>query len=158
MGFVRKTPTGIFRACWRDPAGGQKSKSFRTKREANAFLAEVEAALNRGTYIDPHAGRVRFGDFAHQWLQTRAVEARTAERTLSLMRTHVLLKLANWPIAKVDFMSVQEWVTTLGWELAPATLAKCHSLLVMVLRTAVQAKLIATTQRESSCRVIARAM
>lgn len=74
MGFVRKTPAGTFRACWRDPAGGQKSKSFRTKREAVAFLTEVESGLNRGTYVNPHAGRTRFGDFAQQWLATRAVE------------------------------------------------------------------------------------
>lgn len=148
MGFVRKTPAGTYRACWRDPAGGQRSKSFRTKKEANAFLSEVEATLNRGTYIDPHAGRVRFGTFAREWLDARAVEARTAERTLSLMRTHVLPKWADWPLSKVDFMSVQEWVTTLGRELAPATVAKCYNLLVMVLRTALRAKLIAINPAE----------
>lgn len=35
MGFARKTPAGTHRACWRDPDGGQKSKSFRTKKEAS---------------------------------------------------------------------------------------------------------------------------
>jgi hypothetical protein len=39
MGFVRKTPAGTYRACWRDPAGKQRSKSFPTKREASRFLA-----------------------------------------------------------------------------------------------------------------------
>ncbi|WP_174535057.1 tyrosine-type recombinase/integrase [Micromonospora chalcea] len=148
MGFVRKTPAGTFRACWRDPAGGQKSKSFRTKREANAFLAEVEGSLNRGTYVNPHAGRTRFGDFASQWLATRAVEARTTERTVSMLRTHVLPKWGDWPLGKVDFMSVQEWVTDLGRDLAPATVAKCYQLLSMILKTAVQARLIATNPAE----------
>lgn len=36
MGFVRKTPAGGHRACWRDPTGRQKSKTFATKREARA--------------------------------------------------------------------------------------------------------------------------
>ncbi|MEW2376786.1 tyrosine-type recombinase/integrase [Micromonospora sp. NPDC047812] len=148
MGFVRKTPAGTFRACWRDPAGSQKSKSFRTKREANAFLVEVEGGLNRGTYVNPHAGRTRFGHFAEQWLATRTVEARTAERTLSMLRTHVLPKWGDWPLGKVDFMSVQEWVTGLGRELAPTTVAKCYQLLSMILRTAVQARLIAINPAE----------
>ncbi|WP_234038834.1 tyrosine-type recombinase/integrase [Micromonospora coerulea] len=148
MGFVRKTPAGAFRACWRDPAGAQKSKSFRTKREANAFLAEIEGSLNRGTYVNPHAGRTRFGDFAQQWLATRTVEARTAERTVSMLRAHVLPKWGDWPLGKVDFMSVQEWVTSLGRDLAPATVSRCYHLLSMILRTAVQARLIAANPAE----------
>ncbi|WDZ86366.1 tyrosine-type recombinase/integrase [Micromonospora cathayae] len=148
MGFVRKTPAGTFRACWRDPAGAQKSKSFRTKREANAFLAEVEGSLNRGTYVNPHAGRTRFGDFAEQWLATRTVEARTAERTVSMLRAHVLPKWGDWPLGKVDFMSVQEWVTGLNRQLAPTTIAKCYQLLSMILKTAVQARLIAVNPAE----------
>ncbi|WP_245854394.1 tyrosine-type recombinase/integrase [Micromonospora wenchangensis] len=148
MGFVRKTPAGTYRACWRDPAGGQKSKSFRTKREANVYLTEVEGSLNRGTYVNPHAGRTRFGDFAQQWLATRTVEARTTERTVSMLRTHVLPKWGDWPLGKVDFMSVQEWVSGLGRDLAPTTVAKCYQLLSMILRTAVQARLIATNPAE----------
>ncbi|MER5456725.1 site-specific integrase [Micromonospora sp. NPDC002389] len=148
MGFVRKTPAGTFRACWRDPAGQQKSKSFRTKREASAYLVEMEGSLNRGTYVNPHAGRTRVGDFAQQWLATRSVEARTTERTVSLLRAHVLPKWGDWPLGKVDFMSVQEWVTGLGRDLAPATVGKCYQLLSMILRTAVQARLIAVNPAE----------
>ncbi|MGW0503033.1 tyrosine-type recombinase/integrase [Micromonospora sp. NPDC003241] len=148
MGFVRKTPAGTFRACWRDPAGQQKSKSFRTKREASAYLVEMEGSLNRGTYVNPHAGRTRVGDFAQQWLATRSVEARTTERTMSLLRAHVLPKWGDWPLGRVDFMSVQEWVTGLGRDLAPATVGKCYQLLSMILRTAVQARLIAVNPAE----------
>lgn len=89
MGFVRKTPAGTFRACWRDRAGAQKSKSFRTKREANTFLADVEGALNHGLYVNPHAGRTRFREFAPQWAAARTVEARTSERTESMLRSHL---------------------------------------------------------------------
>ncbi|MEH1123721.1 tyrosine-type recombinase/integrase [Micromonospora sp. CPCC 206061] len=143
MGFVSKTPSGSYRANWRDGTGKQKAKTFRTKKEANTFLSDVESAVNRGTYVDPHAGKMKFGEFAARWLASRSVEARTAERTLSLMRTHVLPRWADWPLSKVDFMAVQEWVTDLGKHLAPATVAKCHGLVVMILRTAVQARLIA---------------
>src|SRR4051812_2839868 len=80
MGFIRRTPTGRQRACWRDPAGRQRSKTFRTKRGANAFLAEVESALNRGTYVAPDAGRLRFADYGHRWLAGRNDEKATVAR------------------------------------------------------------------------------
>ncbi|PWU48891.1 site-specific integrase [Micromonospora globispora] len=148
MGHVVKTPAGTYRANWRDAAGRQKAKTFRTKKEASTFLAQTEAALSRGTYVNPHAGRTRFGDFAQQWLATRTVEARTAERTVSMLRAHVLPKWGDWPLGQVDFMSVQEWVTSLSRELAPTTVAKSYQLLSMILRTAVQARLIVTNPAE----------
>ncbi|MEV4761061.1 hypothetical protein AB0J89_00330 [Micromonospora chokoriensis] len=45
-------------------------------------------------------------------------------------------------------MSVQEWVTGLGRDLAPATVANCYQVLSMILKTAVQARLIATNPAE----------
>ncbi len=89
MGFVRKTPATRHRACWRDPAGTQRSKTFRTKREANAFLAEVESALNRGTYVAPDAGRLRFAEYAARWMAARNDEKATAARDACIMRNHV---------------------------------------------------------------------
>ncbi|MDQ7908369.1 site-specific integrase [Phytohabitans sp. ZYX-F-186] len=148
MGFVNKTPAGTYRANWRDATGKQKAKTFRTKKEATVYLADVESAVNRGTYVDPHAGKMRFGEFAARWLASRTVEARTAERTLSLMRTHVLPRWTDWPLSKIEFMAVQEWVSTLGRDLAPATVAKCHGLMLMILKTAVQARLIAVNPAE----------
>jgi len=65
MGYVTKTKAGHFRANWRDAASRLRAKTFHTKREANAFLADVEASLSRGTYVDPHAGRMRFATTRH---------------------------------------------------------------------------------------------
>jgi hypothetical protein len=55
VGFVDKTPEGRYRAYFRDPSGKQRSKTFRTKRDATAFLAEVESSKSRGTYVSPNA-------------------------------------------------------------------------------------------------------
>ena len=142
MGFIRKTPAGRHRACWRDPAGRQRSKTFRTKREANAFLAEVESALNRGTYIAPDAGRVRFADYAARWLAARNDEKATAARDASIMRNHVLPRWGALPLAKIEHSAVQAWVTNLGERLSPATVAECHRLTSGVMRSAVRDRLI----------------
>ncbi|XTZ16506.1 tyrosine-type recombinase/integrase [Micromonospora echinospora] len=142
MGFVRKTPAGRHRACWRDPAGQQRSKTFRTKREANAFLAEVESALNRGTYVAPDAGRLRFGDSADKWLANRNDEKATAARDASIMRNHVVPRWGTIPLAKIEHSAVQGWITTLGERLSPATVHECYRLASGVLRSAVRDRLI----------------
>lgn len=61
MSHIRKTTAGTFQASWRDPAGTKRAKNFATKREANSFLADIEATMNRGTYVAPNAGKLRFG-------------------------------------------------------------------------------------------------
>lgn len=142
MGFIRKTPTGRHRACWRDPAGRQRSKTFKTRREANAFLAEVESALNRGTYVAPAAGRLRFADYAAQWLGARNDERATIARDSSIMRNHVLPRWGAMPLAAIEHLAVQEWVTGLGERLSPATVAECFRLTSGVLRSAVRDRLI----------------
>ena len=89
MAFVDKTPEGRYRAYFRDPEGKQRSKTFGTKKDANALLAEIEASKSRGTYVSPHAGRL-FGDHARRWMATWNTEPTTAARDRSVMETHVL--------------------------------------------------------------------
>jgi integrase len=142
MGHIVKTPAGTFRANWRDATGRQRAKTFRTKKEAAAFLADTEANLTRGTYVDPHAGRVRFGEYAKRWLEARQSQRNTSARDASIFRNHVLPRWGSVPIGKVDHLTVQKWVTELSVRLSPATVAKCHQLIAAVFRAAVRDRLI----------------
>jgi integrase len=142
MGHIVKTPAGTFRANWRDEAGRQKAKTFRTKKEAAVFLADTEARLNRGSYVDPHAGRQRFGPYAERWLSARNGELTTTARDASIMRTHVIRRWGDVPIGKIDHLGMQGWVATLGERLAPATVAECLRMASGVLRSAVRDRLI----------------
>lgn len=144
MGHIVKTPAGTFRANWRDSTGRQKAKTFRTRKEAAAFLADTVANLTRGTYVDPHAGRVRFGEYAERWMGSRVLRARSTERLTSIMRTHVMPKWGTWPLGRIEHMDVQEWVSDLAARLAPGTVVKCYGALSMVLRSAVRARLLPT--------------
>jgi integrase len=142
MGHIVPTPAGGYRANWRDAAGRQRAKTFSTKREAKAYLAEVETAVSRGLYVDPHAGRIRFGAYAARWLNARNDEITTAARDASIMRNHVVARWGTTPLAKIDHLAVQQWVTELGTRLSPATVAECYRLTSVVLRTAVRDRLI----------------
>lgn len=143
MGWILPTPAGTYRVNWRDPAGKQRAKTLRTKRGAKAFLAQVEADASRGSYVDPHAGRpVLLRDFAADWLAGRTVEATTDERTRSILRTHVLPHRGGWPLARIDHVSVQQWVRDLAGRLAPATVAKAVNVLSLILVSAVRSQLL----------------
>jgi integrase len=85
---------------------------------------------------------------AKQWLASRNDEATTRARDESIMRTHVLAQWGKWPLAKIDHLSVQTWVTNLGAHRAPATVAEAHRLTAAVLKSAIQNKLISTNPCE----------
>lgn len=142
MGHVVTTQAGSYRANWRDPAGRQRSKTFGTRKVARAFLAGVESDLARGAYVDPSAGRLLFGAHAQAWLASRNDEKTTAARDASVMRNHVLPRWGGIPLAKVDHLAVQVWVTDLGSRLAPATVAECFRIASAVMRSSVRNRLI----------------
>lgn len=143
MASIKKTENGTYRVSWREPTGRQRSKFFKLMREAKAFKASLETDIVQRNYVDPSAGdRVRFRVHAARWLAGRTVERATAARDESLMRVHVLPRWGDWPLSKIDHMSVQEWVAQLGGQLAPATVRECYRVLALVLGTAVQARLL----------------
>ena len=140
---ISRTPAGHYRANWREPSGRVRAKTFKTKKEAARFLAELDSTLGKGTYVDPHAGRTPFRVIAQRWLDSRNHEANTKARDASIMRNHVITKWGDWPLSKIDHLAVQEWVTALGNRRSPATVAECHRLTSAVLKSAVRNRLIA---------------
>lgn len=62
-----------YRARYIAPDGSEKSKSFpdRKKRDADQWLAHIEADMSRGQYIDPQAGKITFRQYATDWLASR---------------------------------------------------------------------------------------
>lgn len=148
MSHVTRTPAGHYRANWRDPAGRQRAKTFHTKREANAYLAEINSSLNRGTYVDPRAGRILLRHYVSRWVDSQHLGARAAERTLVVLRVHIRPAWGDWPLARIDHSSVQRWIRELSARLAPATVAKCFGVFRSLLASAVRDRLIAFNPAE----------
>lgn len=142
MGFIDKTPEGRYRAYFRDPSGKQRSKTFRLKKDATTFLAEIETSKTHGAYVSPHAGRMAFGAHAAEWMATWNVEITTAARDRSIMQTHVLPRWGDVPLSKIDHLSLQAWATDLGTRRSRATVVEALRLASAVLRSAVRNRLI----------------
>lgn len=154
MAHIRKHPvTGKQQVRWRDPSGQERSKTFNRTADARVFKAQVEHEVNSGLYIDRNRGRVRFGEFAATWLDSKVDIRRSSwVRDESYLRNHVMPSFEGLPIGALTRADVQEWIRELGAKgLAPGTVRHCFRILRSIVEEAVDGKAIA----ESPCRRIA---
>jgi exosome complex RNA-binding protein Rrp4 len=128
-----------FRARWRDPSGREKSKTFDTKDEAQAFLdVEVNARKRAGSYVDPHKGKVLVSSYAQTWLAGRDVRLSTATRDASYFGSYILPRFGDVPIGQVRAADVAAWKMKLLGSKSPATVSKAITLFKMALNDAVR--------------------
>jgi integrase len=99
-----------WRARYRGPDGRQRQRSFRRKIDAERWLAEQQARLTRGEWVDPAASRVTFGVVAAEWLDAAAhLKPKTRASYSSLLRTRVLPTWERVPVGKVTHDGVASW-------------------------------------------------
>jgi integrase len=107
----RRTVT--YRVRWRETDGRARAKTFRRKVEADRFAAIVSADIVRGHYIDPDAGKVRFDDYAAQWLAAQTFEEGTVEMVELRFRLHVMPHLGSRNLSDIQPSTIQGWLRTL---------------------------------------------
>ena len=101
-------------ARWRDPAGRQRSKSFRRKVDAQRFLSETAARMHRGDYIDPRAGGLPVGEWVTTWVAAQVhLKASTHQRYRGIVRTHIVPEWGRWKLSAVAPSDVREWAASL---------------------------------------------
>lgn len=59
------------------------------------------------------------------------------------VRSRLLPYWQNWPLAKIDHTAVQQWVSELGKEIAPSTVASCYATFSSIIGSAIRDRLIA---------------
>lgn len=110
---LRQLPSGKWQATVWLPNGTRTTKTFRLKTEARAWRDHTKADVDRGEYIDPHARRIKVGEWYEQWSRTRVLESATRRRHESLWRNHCAPQWANWPLNAVTRHAAREWVNRL---------------------------------------------
>ena len=145
-GGIRKLPSGRFQAHYRvDGVWRIGPTTFRTKRDAQIFLAATRADIERGNWVNPHSGRITLDKYSWSWLDQRTnLRPRTTELYASLLRRHVLHGLGDIELAKIAPASVRTWHSKLvgAEQPGPSTVAKAYRLLHAILQTAVQDELL----------------
>src|SRR5262245_7296342 len=119
MASIKKRPDGRYRARYRDDAGTEHSKHFQREREAQAWLDSVTASMVRGDYVDPKAGKIKFGEFADQWLEAQTFDDSTREAVTSRLKVHILPTFKDMELRAVRSSRVQAWLRGRQQECAP---------------------------------------
>jgi integrase len=129
-----------WRARYRDPAGRERAKSFARKVDAERFLVGIEDAKLRGAYVDPAAGKIRFGEWAERWYTTTAHLKPSTRRDYRMLLDHqVLPAFGDWSLASIDTLAVKEWrAGLLAGGLSPKRAGKALQVLSQVLASAVE--------------------
>lgn len=132
-------------ARWRDLAGQQRHKSFTMRGQAEAFLAQLRAELDRGTYIDPSAGKVSFKTYAEDWRKHQAHRPTTATRTETILRLHVYPYLGDLSMGSIRSTHIRGWVKGLEDKLAPSTVKNLHGIVAGIFLAATDDHVIAVS-------------
>jgi integrase len=121
------------------PNGRERSKSFpdRAKKAAEDFLTSVEGDKLRGTYVDPASGQTLFGDYAEEWLRTRAIDESTRESTEHRVRGHLIPTFGDSQLAAIKPKDIREWDRSMVGTLGDGTRSVVFTHLKSILNAAV---------------------
>jgi integrase len=80
-----------WRARWRGPGGTLESKSgFRTRKDAEKYGRDQEAAIRNNTYVDPRAGRITLTEWVNKWFPALDLELNTLSTYRYTIEVHIL--------------------------------------------------------------------
>jgi integrase len=152
FGRVRKLPSGRYQARYLGPDGIDRPApdTFRTKKEADDWLADRQSEVRSRDWQDPDAGAVNFKAYALEWVNERGLSPTTVELYQRLLRLHILPTFEARDLDEIIAPRVRAWrAERLVSTEAPTTVAKAYRLLKAIMETAVDDELI----RRNPCRI-----
>lgn len=149
MGSVEGYDTSAgkrYRVRYRDPDRRSKEKGgFRTKRDAEEYLAGVTVSAARGEYVDPAASRVMIADLGVEWLAGQSHLKPASWRPLEIAwRVHVAPVWGDRRIGDIRHSQVQTWVTGLSAQRGATTVLRAHGVLAGILDVAMKDRRLST--------------
>lgn len=118
--------------------------TFRTRREAEAFLASTRSDLDRGTWQPADRDPLPLRDYATRWLEQRDnLRPRSRDQYELQLRLRILPHLGNIDLTQLTVARVRAWrADLLSSGDGPPTVAKAYRLLHAILATALEDELI----------------
>jgi len=131
LAFKRELSDSRTRYDVRTQIGGRVvTRTFASKKEADAYAATTEADRLRGVMFDPGRGRVTVRELGAEWLASNpAKRADTRATDEYHLRTHIFPALGDRRIDSVVQTDVQSLVNHLSARLAPRTVRRAHGVL-----------------------------
>jgi integrase len=130
--------------------GKERSRTFRTRKEAERYERAQQTALDQGLWVDPRSGRVTLGTWTAEWQRTIVHLRPTTQRIYDAnLRNHVLPELGDVALGKLTPSMLRAWLAGLttkvgshGHPLALGSVAQAYRALNRVLSAAVDNELL----------------
>jgi integrase len=145
VGSIRKSPRNPTRweARYRDIAGHQRTRTFPSRADAKAWLAETETDIRRGSWIDPTMASTKIGVLAEHWLKaTHTKRVGSIVRDRSILNTHILPVLGDRGVGSVTRAEVQQLVNDWAAHAAASTVVRQYACLRALFSYAEECELI----------------
>lgn len=142
-----------------DPTGRTRiEKTFRTKRDAEAWLTQQQASIITGDHSDPRRADRPFSDAVEAWRETRAgaLAPKTRDRYEDVLRLYLLPEFGRMAVSALNREVIKRYFARLmregtsrsrkatGRKLTPGSVRKIHTVLSSVLGEAVELGMLRT--------------
>jgi integrase len=143
MGSISSYETSVgkrYRVRYRKPDHSQTDKrGFRTKREAEDFMASVEVSKLRGEWVDPTRSKMTVGEWAEHWYSAQLqLKATTLSGYRYSLDAHVLPRWGGVRLVEIGHADVQAWVARLAMGLAGSTVRQIYLVLAGLTKYAIR--------------------
>jgi len=100
----------LWRARWRGPDGTLESKpGFRTRKDAENYGRDQEAAIRNNTYVDPRAGRITLTEWVNRWYPALDLELNTLSTYRYTIEVHILPVFGDRSLASLTTEEIAVW-------------------------------------------------
>ena len=122
--------------------GRMVTKTFPTRKAADAWATKVAHDKLAGIAVDPRSGAQPFAQYAARWLDSRRVRGRplapkTRELYRVLLRVHIEPTFGKRNLNAISAEAVRRWHANVSTDSGAMTAAKSYRLLRAILATAV---------------------
>lgn len=143
MGSISAYETGAgrrYRVRYRTPGHQQTDKrGFRTKREAELFLASLELAKARGDYVPAARAGVNFETWSEKWIDSLVqVKPSTLQGYVSITRGRLQPRWGSTPLNAIAHSDIQSWISDENSRVGARTVRSYHRVFSMILKYAVR--------------------
>lgn len=130
-----------WRSRYKKPDGTWGSEpGFPTKKTAENWGDEQEAAIRAGRWIDPGKARTPFGAWAREWMTTQSPRGATIDDRWGNLQRHILPRWETTPLCDINWFDTETWSHTLA--AAETVISNILTLMSQIMNGAVDAKYI----------------
>lgn len=141
----RETARGVrWDVIWREPGRRQRSRTFRTKRDAQAFEAQVQRDRSMGAFARDEPVRSPLGDHLRAWLDQGepSWSPNTVRQRRSAIRAWLEPGLGNVPMSELGTARIREYQAHLATQTTAGNTRNVMAVLSAALGAAVDDGLI----------------